>query len=131
MSSPVRHELTEYAAGRGNADRLVQVVAAAYYGEGGRGKWEGLQPIVDVIERAAPGIAALASAESRPGFEVRLAERSFPARYQDDLRRAVEQALASLPVETPPAPPAFTAPPASPRPGFFSRIFGAIQRLFT
>jgi hypothetical protein len=86
-----------------------------------------------VIERAAPGVVALARMASRPGFEVRLAERSFPVRYHDDLRRAVEEALSRLPAEpnipASPASTAFTAPQVR-LPGLLRRLVGAIQRLF-
>jgi hypothetical protein len=127
MSSPVRHELTEYAAGRGNAERLVQVVAEAFYREEGRGKGEGLRPIIELVERVAPGVVELARTELGPGFAVRLAERPFPARYEEDLRKAVEQTLARLPAETLPPSPI----PRPPSPGLFRRILGALQRLFT
>ena len=128
-SSPVRDALESYIAGRIKAERLVIAVAAAYYGEAGRGKREGLQPLIDVIERASPGIVELGSVESSPGFGIRLAERPFPRQYESELRRAAEACLASERttgvIKVPPP-----AVPAS-RPGVIARIVGAIRRLFS
>ncbi len=55
----------------------------AYYRDGGSGKREALRPLIDVIERAAPGVVELAAAGDTPGFRVRLAERPFPERYAE------------------------------------------------
>src|SRR2546430_15655748 len=91
MSSAVRETLTAYVAGRVNADHLVAVVTAAYYrGAGGRRR-EALRPVLDVIERASPGVVELAadprardspcgrwSARSRSGASPTCAERSRP-----------------------------------------------------
>ena len=117
-ASSVNDVLTGYAAGRVTAEQLVSVVAGAYYGEGGRGKREGLKPVIDVIERAHPGIVELSSAADKPGFSVRLAERPFPKRLETELR----QAVASV-VSLPPSP--------VPRPRLFTRIVLAVRRLFT
>ena len=93
-SSPVRDALEGYVAGRIKAERLVIAVATAYYGgEEGRGKGEGLQPLIAVIDRASPGIVELGSVESQPGFAVQLAERPFPKQYEAELRRAAEEYL--------------------------------------
>ncbi len=93
-SSPVRDALEGYVAGRIKAERLVIAVATAYYGgEEGRGKGEGLQPLIDVIDRASPGIVELGSVESQPGFAVQPAERPFPKQYEAELRRAAEAYL--------------------------------------
>ena len=113
----VNSALADYAAGRMSAQQLVGVVAAEYYRETGRGKREGLRPLMEVIERAHPGIVELAGAEGRPGFSVRLAERPFPKKLEGELRQAVEHALG-------------TASPI-PRPGFFSRLVNAIRRVFS
>ena len=101
-----------------SAQQLVGVVAAEYYRETGRGKREGLRPLMDVIERAHPGVVELTGSQEKPGFAVRLAERPFPKRYEAELRQAVE---------------AITTLPASPvpRPGFFSRIIAAIRKAFS
>jgi hypothetical protein len=116
--SSVNDALTGYVAGRITAEQLVGVVAAAYYGEGGRGKRAGLRPVIDVIERAHPGIVQLTSVSDQPGFSVRLAERPFPKRFEYELR----QAVASV-VTLPPSP--------VPRPGLFTRIVRALRRVFS
>src|SRR6266550_2879694 len=92
-SSAVRATLEAYLAGRVKAERVVVEVAANYYGEGGRGKGEGLRPIVEVIERAAPGVVELAAAANRPGFLIKAAERPFPREYEAQLRVAGELVL--------------------------------------
>jgi hypothetical protein len=100
------------------AQQLVGVVATAYYGEGGSGKREGLKPLMDVIERAHPGIVELSSGSDKPGFSVRLLDRPFPKRLEAELR----QAVASV-VTLPPSP--------IPRPTLFTRIVAAIRNVFT
>lgn len=129
-SSPVKDTLEAYVAGRVKAERLVIVVAAAYYGrEGVRGTRDGLGPLIEIIDRASPGIVELGGVDGGgQGFDIRLAERSFPKQYEQDLRRAVEAYLASHRttgvIGVPPAPsPALT-------PGVLARLVGAIRRLF-
>jgi hypothetical protein len=117
-ASSVNDVLAGYAAGSVTAEQLVGAVAAAYYGEGGRGKREELKPVMDVIERAHPGIVELSSASDKPGFSVRIAERPFPKRLEGELR----QAVASV-VTLPPSP--------VPLPGFFTRILRAIRKVFS
>ena len=92
-TSDVRDALEAYLAGRINAGRVVEVVAAAYYGEGGRGKGEGLRPLVELIERAAPGSVELARSDGGAGFDIRPAARAFPREYESELRAAVETVL--------------------------------------
>jgi hypothetical protein len=75
------------------AERVVAAVAAAYYGAGVRGAREGLRPLVEVIERAAPGVIELSSAPDRPGFEIKLVGRPFPERCEPDLRSAAVAVL--------------------------------------
>ncbi len=94
-SSAVRATLEAYLAGRVKAERVVAEVAVRYYGEGGSGKREGLRPIVEVIERAAPGVVELAAAANRPGFLIKAAERPFPREYETQLRVAVQVVLGS------------------------------------
>ena len=107
------------------------MVAEAHYRNLGNEMREALRPIIDVVERVAPGVVDLARSESRPGFAVRLAERPFPPRYQEDLRRAVEQVLERLPAEARPAAPLAAAPaPSVPRLGLLRRLFSTVQRLF-
>jgi hypothetical protein len=132
--SPVREALEGYIAGRINAERLVIAVATEYYGRegrgGGRGRRDGLQPLIEVIDRASPGIVELGSVVGGAGFDVRLAERPFPKEWEADLRRAVETVLK-----------------AGERPGkregdgegegeregegLIARVFAAVRRLFS
>jgi len=124
MSSPVRKTLEAYLAGRSDADRVVAAVASAHY-TGARESGEGWRRLVEVIERAAPGVVELARSDGGAGFQVKVAERPFPKGYEDELRRAVEVALSELPAVAP-------VPPAPTRaPGLMRRLFGAIQRLFS
>ena len=116
--SSVNDALADYAAGRITTQQLVGVVAAAYYGDGGRGKRDGLKPVIDVIDRAHPGIVELSAASDKPGFSVRLAERPFPKRLEGELRQAVA-AVATL-----------SASPVPP-PGLFTRIVRVIRRVFS
>jgi hypothetical protein len=124
-SSAINEALQGYAAGRVKAERLVIAVATAYYGrEGVRGIRDGLGPLIEIIDRASPGVVELGGVAG--GFDIRLAERPFPKQYEPELRRAVEAYLASHRttglISVPPA----VAPPA----GVLSRIVGAIRRLF-
>ena len=96
MSSSVRQELEGFVAGRVKAERLVLAVATAYYGDGGRGKRDGLGPLIEVIDRASPGIVELGIVPGGPGFEIRLAERPFPKQYQTELMRAAETVLTGM-----------------------------------
>src|SRR5256712_951646 len=89
-SSPVKEALEAYVAGRVKAERLVIAVSAAYYREAGNGKRETLQPLIDVIDRASPGIVELGTVQGGSGFDVRLAERPFPKQHEAELRRAGE-----------------------------------------
>jgi hypothetical protein len=94
VSSPVKDALESYVAGRVKAERLVIAVSAEYYREARDGRREALQPLIDVIDRASPGIVELGSADGGPGFELRLAERPFPKQHEAELRRAAEALLA-------------------------------------
>lgn len=126
-SSPVRDALESYLAGRVAAERLVIAVAAAYYGNEGRGMRDGLGPLIEIIDRASPGIVELGSVTGGPGFDVRLVERQFPRQHEPDLRRAAEAYLASertTGVITP------LARGATSR-GMLARIVGTIRRLFS
>src|SRR5690349_4088229 len=127
-SSPVRETLEEYVAGRIKADRLVIAIAAAYYGrEDTPGVRDGLGPLVEIIDRASPGIVELGGVgEGGGGFDIRLAERSFPKQHEPVLRRAVEAYLASH--RTTGVIPTPTA--GVPAPGVLARIVGAVRRLF-
>jgi len=123
-ASSINDVLAAYVAGREKAARVVAVVAEAYYRERGRGKGEGLRPVMDVIERAAPGLVELVGSPGRPGFAIRLAQRDFPKNYEPDLKRAVEAALAgggkrgTVDVNAPPA-------------SLVAHVFAAVRRFFT
>jgi hypothetical protein len=116
----VRETLEGYVAGRVKAERVVEVVAGEYYEKQGVGHGAWLRPLMDVIERAHPGIVELASAAAPPGFGVRLATRPFPKEYEPALRAAVEASLAQ-----------HAAPLRAANPGIVARLFGAIRRFFT
>ncbi len=119
-SSPVRDVLEGYVAGRVKAERVVAAVAAAYYGpDAGSGMRDALRPIVDIIERAHPGVIELTGSESRPGFAVRLAERPFPKPHEAALRDAALGVLGAYP--------ASRLPP----PGIVARLVTAVRRFFT
>ncbi len=113
-SSPVRDALEGYVGGRVSAERLVVAIATEYYGrEGKLGTRDGLQPLIEVIDRASPGIVELGSVSGGAGFDVRLAARPFPPDCEAELRRAVEAYLG--------------APPSD----LLSRLVRAVRRLFT
>src|SRR5207253_9407836 len=96
MSSSIRRELEGFVAGRVQAERLVIAVAAAYYRDSRNGNRETLQPLIDVIDRASPGIVELGIVSGGAGFEIRLAERLFPKEYETELMRAAEAVLTGL-----------------------------------
>jgi hypothetical protein len=125
-TSPVRTVLEGYVAGRVKAERVVEAVAAAYYGEGGSGKGEGLKSLMEIIERAHPGVVELAGTADKPGFGVRLAERPFPKEYEADFREAVQAVLGRGVSDARTLP---TSP--VPLPGLLSRLYTAVRRLFT
>lgn len=117
--SPVRAVLEAYVAGRVKAERVVEVVAAACYGEQGARNTAQLRPVLTVIERAHPGVIELSSTTDKPGFAVRLAERPFPKEFEPALRKAAEALLGTRPSS--PVPP----------PGLLSRLYSAVRRFFT
>lgn len=116
-SSGVRAGLEAYLAGRLPAQTVAALVAAAFYGAGGVGRSQALQPLIDVIERAAPGVVALERLAGAPGFAVSPAERPFPREHEDALRAAAVVVLASLPAAS------------SAAPGLLGKMWGAVQRL--
>jgi hypothetical protein len=100
------------------AEQLVSVVAAAYYKEQGAGSREQLRPLIEIIERAHPGVVELSGDGEKPGFAIRLAERPFPKRYENELRQAVSMVI--------------TAPSSLlPAPSLLTRILRAIRRVFS
>jgi len=117
-ATSVNDAVTGYLAGRIPAEQLVAQVAAAYYTEHGAGSREQLRPIMEIVERAHPGVVELSRSSEKPGFGVRLAERPFPKRYEAELRQAVAGVV--------------TAPSSAlPAPGLFTRIVRAIRRVFS
>ena len=92
-SSPVKEALESYVAGRVKAERLVVAVAAEYYRDALNGKREMLRPLIDVIDRASPGIVELGTVQGGSGFAISLAERPFPKQHEPELRRAAEAVL--------------------------------------
>jgi hypothetical protein len=103
-------------------ERVVIAATTAYYGQRGRGHGEWLRPVIDVIDRAAPGIVELSSVSGGPGFDVRLAERPFPAPYANELRQAAAAALGQE---------LAAAPAPVERAGWLGRMAGALRRLFS
>ena len=85
--------LAAYLAGEMTAEQFVVAVTAEYYRGTRNGKRETLRPIIDVIDRASPGIVELGIVPGGAGFEIRLAERPFPSQYEAELRRAAEAVL--------------------------------------
>src|SRR5688572_9162283 len=135
-SSPARRALEEFVAGRLPADRLVATVAQRFYGPASQGERDALRPVVEVAERAAPGVVSLERKDGGAGFEIRPVERPFPSEYEDALRGAATAALAASwkdPERTAPRSPPATAPaldartpvpdPRSPTPqSWFGRV---------
>lgn len=136
-SSPARRALEEFVAGALPADRLVAAVAGRFYGAAGQGEREALRAVIEVVERAAPGIVSLERKDGSSVVEVRPIERVFPEASLAALRGAAEAALAaSWSDPTPAAPEALSPKPQPPSPvasppGFFSRVVAAVRRLFS
>lgn len=123
-SSATRELLAAYIAGRVPAVRLIPVIAVAYYRSPDARDRAALRPVMEVIERAAPGVARLARTESGAGFDIQLAERPFPETFETSLKEAATGALA---LWSAPAEPAAAAPGT----GFWSRLIGRVRRLFS
>jgi len=126
-SSPVKDALESYVAGRLRAERLVIAISAEYYREARDGRREALQPLIDVIDRASPGIVELGTATGGTGFEIRLAERPFPKQHEAELRRVAEAVLSGCGMrDTGWVNPAAATHPAS----RISHLVSWIRRLF-
>ncbi|HET9709950.1 MAG TPA: hypothetical protein VFP39_16735 [Gemmatimonadales bacterium] len=103
--------------------RLVPAIAVEYYRSPDAKQRAALRPVMDVIERAAPGVARLARTESGSGFDIQLAERPFPEAFETSLQEAAAGALEQW----------GTAPPAGAAAGsgFWGRLFDRVRRLFS
>jgi hypothetical protein len=141
-ASSVRETLAAYLDGRVPAEHVVAAVTGAYYGEQGaespeRTSREQLKPLIEIIERAHPGVVQLASAAERPGFAVRLAERPLPEEYEKALRAAAHTVLAgqqvthSAPGSVLPAPKSVLVLSGLPARGFWSRLAATLRCLLT
>ena len=119
-SDAVRGLLEAYLGGRIPAERLVPAVAAEYYRSVDRRTREALRPVMEVVERAAPGVGRLARTEAGAGFDIHLAERPFPAADESALRDAVSGALVQV-----------GGTPPSSQPGFLARLARAVRRWFS
>jgi hypothetical protein len=128
-SFPARDALEGYLAGRVPVERVVIAVAAAYYGEARRGERERLRPLIEVIDRAAPGVVELAGIAGGPGFAIRVVERPFPREYEAELRRAAAACLAGGPAAGTLAAPAAPTAPARAA-GLLGRVLGVLRRLW-
>ena len=117
-ATSVNTVLAEYLAGKVSADRVIVTVLVEHYQAK---RQRNLRPIVDVIERAHPGIVELKGSEGHPGFDVRLAERPFPKRYEGELKEAVRAVLANVTTEP---------LPAATKPGFLQRLVAAVRKIF-
>jgi hypothetical protein len=122
-SSAAKELLAAYVAGRVPAVRLVPAIAAEYYRSPDAKQRAALRPVMDVIERAAPGVARLARTESGAGFDIQLVERPFPETFETSLKEAAAGALEQW----------GTPPPAGDAAGsgFWVRLFGRVRRLFS
>ena len=125
-ATSVSDALAGYLAGRVTADQLAAVVAGEYYGARGSRLGAGLKPLIEIIERAHPGVVELSGVADRPGFTVRLAERPFPKRYEPQLREAVQTVLETGPAGLSPSP-----QPRAPSPGLLTRLIRAIRNIFS
>ena len=106
----------------------MPAIAAEYYRSGDRHQRETLRPVIEVIERAAPGVVKLARTEGGAGFDIGLAERPFSDAHAAQLREAVVGVLAAA-WGGASAAPATGALPAGP--GFWGRLVDRVRRLFS
>ena len=123
-SSAASQALSDFLAGRAKAERVVAAVAEACYRRGARQESARatLRPVLEVIERAAPGVVELARTEGGAGFDIRLAERPFPKQYEAELRQAAATVLAGMEGSGG----SVTSPS---KPGLWARMIRAVRRL--
>jgi hypothetical protein len=113
--------LNAYLAGHLSAEQLIATVTADYYRETRHGKRETLRPIMEVIEKAHPGIIELRGRAEKPGFAITVAGRPFPKQFEPELRQVITAVLGTGVVP---------GAAGTVRPGFFARIFRAIGAMF-
>lgn len=133
-SSAVKTLLAGYLDGRVPAERLIPALAAEYYRTADQRTRDALHPIMDVIERAAPGVGQLARTAGGAGFDIRLAERTFPASEEAELRRAISSTLGAWGGGGGAGREAVGGTPAGGgegSPGFLARLVQAVRRLFS
>ena len=123
-SSAAKELLAAYVAGRVPAVRLVPAIAVEYYRSPDAKQRAALRPVMDVIERAAPGVARLARTDSGAGFDIQLAERPFPETFDTSLKEAAAGVLAGWGA-------ASSAAVAETGSGFWSRLIDRVRRLFS
>ncbi len=123
-SSAAKDLLAAYVAGRVSAVRLVPAIAIEYYRSPDAKHRAALRPVMDVIERAAPGVARLARTESGAGFDIQLAEWPFPEAFERSLKEAAAGALAQWGTAAP-------AGAAGTESGFWFRLIDRVRRLFS
>src|SRR5437867_10196375 len=128
-SSSSADPLIAYLAGELTAEQLMAAVTAAYYGNGAQGLGPGgrLKPLMEMIERAHPGVVELSGSAEKPGFGVRLAERPFPKRYEGELREVVQRIVGAQHA-APLHDPSISVPPTR---GILSRFVAAIRKIFS
>lgn len=134
MPSAVKETLESFLAGRAPAERVVIAVAAAYYGQRAAGQRERWRPLIEVIDRASPGIVELGGVAASPGFAVRLAERPFPKEFEAALRGAAAAVLATGGADAGIGPAAEAGPGAAAGAagsGLVTRLVRAVRRWFS
>ena len=124
-SSVAREVLAGYVAGHVRPERVVAAVADAYYRDRSQGARDALRPVIEIIERGAPGVVDLTRTQGGAGFDIRLAERPFPKQYEPQLRRAAEAALAGTWGGE------AAGGSSESEPGLWSRVWRAVSRLFS
>lgn len=136
-SSPSKRALEEFVAGKLAADRLVAAVASRFYGTAGSGEKEALRPVLELAERASPGVVSLERRDGGTGFDVRVVERPFPEESINALRSVAQAALAAS--WSDPVVPVRADSPRTPIPdpqsragqSWLGRVVQAVKRLFT
>jgi hypothetical protein len=130
-SASSANPLAAYLAGQLTAEQLVAAVTADYYGARDSGLGTRLKPLMEIIERAHPGVVELSGNGEKPGYAVRLAERPFPKRHEAELREAVRKAVQNDVGAQHAAPLPDRSTPVPRSTGILTRIIRAIRNIFT